>query len=581
MHRYAVLLLIALLVLMAGCTNAPPPQAAAQLTGTIPAETEQVEPTQAGTAANAPEQTEPAASNTEQAPQPSGAAETTADTSKTLIVGIPDDAATFDMLFATTPRSTQVIMNAYEPLMTYALKDVDDGLRQWDSNNVEGAVLESMTLDADGLTWTLKVREGMTFPSGAAINAETVKFMFERNFGVEGSGGAFIYSFVGRISNIEAVTVIDDYTLEVTTDQPNPLLPRIFVLSNSTPVDPTLIRANATDTDLWASEWMKQHTNGSGPYRLERWTPGVEIVLQANEQYWRGKPAIDRVEMRVIPSTADRMMLLAAQSIDVVEKLSAEEIEAVSRIPGLKVVSIPSTTSLELAMNNAIAPFDDVRVRQAIAYAIPYDDIIESVYFNRAQKSAGPVPVGFPDHNPGDYPYQQDMEQVRRLLATAGYADGFDINLELDSGNPDNEAVAVLIKAALEEIGVKVTIQKLTPAVFAEKRAEKRMAFFLNENIWWVDAATYPLQLAYVTGAFFNYPNYADEALDQQIAAAAAELDSDKRSAMLAEIQHKIIADVPLVWIAQPNFNLAMRENINGYVHFNDQLVRYYYLDKE
>lgn len=353
------------------------------------------------------------------------------------------------------------------------------------------------------------------------------------------------------------------------------------MLSNSTPVNPALVEENSTEEDPWATEWLQQNTAGAGPYQLESWTPGVEIVLTANENYWRGAPDIERVEMKVIPSVSDRMMLLASESLDLIEKLSAEEIDSVSRIPGLQVVSIPSTVSLELIMNNTQEPFNDVRVRQAMAYTIPYDDIITSVFFDRAQRAAGPIPVGFPEHNPGDYPYDQDLDQARALLEEAGYADGFEIDLEIDSGNPDHEAVAVLVRAALEEIGVSATIQKLTPAVFAERRATNQMAFFLNDNAWWVDDPSYPLLLGYTTGAFFNYPGYSDPELDQQIADAAAELDEAQRSEMLAAIQQKIIEDVPQVWIAHPNFNLAMRENVSGYVHFNDQMVRYYYFDKE
>lgn len=571
MRQPVALVLAFLLILLAGCGGSAPPDVAADPTEPAAVETE---PTEA-------EPTEAEPTEAEATEQPAAATESTGEDTSTLIVGIPDDAATFDMLFAATPRSTQIIMNAYETLMTYGIEEVGDGLRKWDSDKVEGAVLESMTVSDDGLTWTLKVREGVTFPSGNPITAETVKFMFERNFGVDGSGGAFMYSFVGRIPGIDAVEVVDEYTLEVTTDQPNPLLPRIFVLSNSTPVDPELIEANSTEEDPWASEWIKQNTAGAGPYMLESWTPGVEIVLSAHENYWRGAPEIERVEMKIIPSASDRMMLLASETLDVIEKLSAEEIDSVSRIPGLKVVSIPSTNSLELIMNNQQEPFNDVRVRQAMAYAIPYADIIQSVYFERAQRSAGPIPVGFPDHNPGDYPYDQDLEQARALLEEAGYADGFTVELAIDSGSPDHEAVAVLIRAALEEIGVTANIQKLTPAVFAEKRAEKSMALFLNENLWWVDDPLYPLQLAYTTDAFFNYPGYSDAELDQQIAEAATELDPEERSAMYAEIQQQIIEDVPQVWIAHPNFNLAMRENINGYVHFNDHLVRYYYFTKE
>ena len=131
-----------------------------------------------------------------------------ADDPAALIVGVPDDAATFDSLFASTPRSVGVIINTYETLMMHSWEMNEQGLRHWIPDRLEGTALESMTVAADGVTWNLKVRPEVRFPSGQDVDAEAVKRVFDRNFGVKGSAGAFLYRSLGRVPGPEAVEVI-------------------------------------------------------------------------------------------------------------------------------------------------------------------------------------------------------------------------------------------------------------------------------------------------------------------------------------------------------------------------------------
>jgi peptide/nickel transport system substrate-binding protein len=502
-------------------------------------------------------------------------------TQPTLVVGVPDDAFTFDPLFATTPRSTQIIMNAYDPLMQYALKRLPNGLRIYNPARVSGLSLQSMRLKRDGRTWALTLRRGLRFPSGRPVTADSIVFTGKRNFGVKAGGGAFMYGVIAGIPGPTSFRKTGPNTLEVRTAQPNPLLPEIFVLSNSVPWDTGLIDANRTSKDPFATKWLARNTAGHGPYQLERWSPGSEIVLRANERYWRGAPSIKRVVIKIIPSAASRMVLLQRGNVDVVERLSAQEIQSVSRNRGVKIISVPSSNQVQLAMNVKSEPFDDVRVRRAIGYAVPYQDIMRSVYFSRARKAAGPIPVGFPGHTSRGYPYgRQNLERARSLLSAAGVSN-LRLNLEIDTGNPDHEPTAVLIRSALAQLGITINIQKYTPAVFAERRQKRQLNFFLNESIWWVVDPSYALGLGYTCGSFFNYGNYCNKArVDNVLAKARGELNRAKRLRAFQAIHRQVVADMPVVWITQPNFNLAARRNIAGYTHFNDEMLRFYYLRK-
>ena len=495
-----------------------------------------------------------------------------------MTVGVPDDVTTLDAIFASADRSLEVIMNCYEPLMTHAWKE-EGTERSFVPEQLEGGALEDLSVGGDGVTWTLRVRRGVRFPGGGEVTAETVARLFERNFSVPGSGGRFVLQEIGRVAGIESIRVTGDYELEVRTEERNPLFARILVLSNATPFDPEILAKHGSGSP-WAETWMASNTAGAGPYRLERWTPGVEVDLVRNESYWRGPAPIERVVLKVVPAAADRMMLLSSGALDVVERLSAEEIEALSKVEGLKVLSIPSTSTVQLGMNNRIPPFDDPRVRRAVAYALPYDDLLRHVYFGRARRAAGPVPLGFPGRVTGDPPYEHDPDKSRALLVDAGFEGGLDVELTMDSGSPDDETLAVFVRAALARVGIRARIRKLTPAVFAEARARRRLPLFLDEAFWWVYDPAYALLIGYTSEGFLNHVSYSSPEVDR-IVSSARSAEGPERERLLEEAERRIIEDVPSAWIVQPNFNLAMRDRVDGYVHFNDHAVRFFYLRKD
>jgi peptide/nickel transport system substrate-binding protein len=491
-----------------------------------------------------------------------------------LNVGVPDDVTTLDTVFASGDRSLEVIMNCYEPLMSHAWAG-DRFLPE----ELAGAALESAEVSGDGLTWTLRVRPGVHFPGGGELTASTVKELFERNFEVPGSGGRFVLSAIGRVSGLESIEVEGRYQLKVRTEERNPLFPRLLVLSNATPFDPDVLARNGQDSP-WAEKFLASNTAGAGPYRLARWTPGVEIELARNDEYWRGRASLERVILKVVPAAADRMMLLSSGALDLVERLSAEEIQALSDVEGLRILSFPSTSTVQLGMNNRIPPFDDPRVRRAIAHALPYDELLAHVYFGRAVRAVGPVPRGFPGQKREDPPYGTDPGRSRALLSEAGFPDGLDVELSVDSGSPDDETLAVFVRAALARVGIRARIRKLTPAVFAEGRARKKLAFFVDEAFWWVHDATYALLMGYTTEGFLNHSSYSSPLVDRLVAAARS-AEAPERERLLAEAERQIVDDVPSAWILQPNFNLAMRDRVRGYVHFNDHQVRFFFLRKD
>lgn len=500
----------------------------------------------------------------------------------TLTLAAPDDAVTVDPVFSAAPRGTEVIMNSYDPMMTYELKDGPDGVKVPDLTKPTGLSLESLTPNDDFSEWTLKLRDGLRFPDGKRVTIDDLRYTFQRNLEFKGAPGQFMYTVIAQIPDLKAVEVVDDRTVRLKLDGPNQMLPRVLALTNGGVTQQALVKQNATKSDPFAGDWMTRNTAGAGAYRLARWDPGQTIVLEANPDYAGDpKPTIKRVTYRIIPSAASRIALLRRGDVDIVQGLSSQDIESLKSTDGVKVVSVPNSYQLSLVMNNKTKPFDDKRVRQAIAYAIPYQQIIDDVYNGDAQATKGAVPVGFPGNLSDGYPYgKQDLDRARDLLSQAGHPDGFSVTMQVDSGQPDQERAAVLVQAALEEIGVKVNIQKLTAAVFNERRSKFALDFYLNLSGWDVSDPGYALTMGYTCESFLNWSQMCNKQIDADIQAAIAESDPERRAAMFDDLQRQLWDEMPMAWITQPNFTLAMREDITGFTDLGDLRIRFKYLRK-
>jgi peptide/nickel transport system substrate-binding protein len=497
----------------------------------------------------------------------------------TLVDAVPDDAVSFDMFFALSLTSAEAVMNSYDAFTTYQHKGASNGIRLFNPAKVTGMGLVSVTPSENLRVWTLRVRRAKHV-NGDPVTSADVKYMMDRNFGVKGSAAKFLYQFLGRIKSKTSIKIIDQHTVRVTTTAPNALLPYLFTLSNSVVPNSKVLKANA-GKDGWAQEYLKRNTAGSGPYQVQSWTPGSQVVLRANENYWAGAPPIKQVTIRIVPSAANRVALLKRGEVDIVERLTPAEVETLEGTQGIRTVSVPGASQVTLAMDNKVKPFSDVRVRRAIAYATPYSDIIRTAYRGRARPTAGPVATNFPGHYEAGYPYKkQNLARAKQLLTEAGYADGFDVDLAHSTGDPNHQAAAILIGNALQSIGIKVNIRPLTPAVFAERTGKHQLRFFLQNVVWWVPDPAYAMALGYACNQFFNYWNYCNKNMDKALNRAFVQPNRRARTRAFQQLQKMIWTDSPVVWITQPNINLAMRSNISGYRSMNDELLRFAFLRK-
>ena len=494
-----------------------------------------------------------------------------------LVIAISGDIETLDPPFSQNQRSNETNLNVYDQFFRYGRIDSGEGYSIADTGTIEGAAVESWTWSDDLSSIVLKIREGATFPkTGRDLTADDFIFWFERAIGTA-AGTAWNVNTAG-ITSWEK-TGSHEVTLQFS--RPSPWLFFLFRDQSQGPMDAIEAQANATDDDPWARLWLAKNDIGSGEYYVESWEPGVAMVLRANPDYWAGKAFFDQVVLQIVPNSADRALLLREGEVDIATGLSTDELASLEGSEGVNVLSVPTRNQMMLGLNTTMGPTADVRVRQALSYAVPYEDIIEGIFAGKSRVSAGPVPLDGQFHDSSLWPFSYDPEAARALLAEAGYADGFEITLDIASGVSTTEQIAVVLQSAWRDIGVTMNINLQPAAIFADQMGTLEHEAWMRDLLWYVDDAGYTGDIFFKTGAVINWTGYSNAALDAVIDELNVTLDPMKKAELAAEYQRILNNDAPALYLAEMPFEIAMRDDIHGYVQLPDNLLWYWPLYRE
>jgi peptide/nickel transport system substrate-binding protein len=498
--------------------------------------------------------------------------------SGTMTVAIPTAPGSWDQDYLAFDLVGLALDKNYYPyLIDYPTKRSGGAVVQ-DTSRVVPVFGRSWAGSNGGRTWTLKLKRGVKFPSGNDLTAQDVKWSKDRAFAAK-ANVAGVYSLIG-LTRPEQVKVIDDYTIQFTQDYPSALSSHIQVISLYV-FDSDLMRQHATASDPWAKQWASQNPTNGGAYNVVSQRAGAEIVLEANPQF-RGspKPSIETVRFVIVPSAANRRLQLQRGDVDLAIGLSRRDILQLRGKSGIKVIAGPSNEFVFIAMDVTKAPFNDRRVRQAMAWAIPYQAILRSVYQGDARASRSIVPLDMPGSSRVGYPYTYNAGRARQLLSRAGRGDGFEAELVIGQGDPDQQQIAILVQSALTQVGVDLKIQALDPATLNDRRAKKQIQMQIASGQYWVNDVQYQVGTSLVPGGFLNYSNFDNARITSLYNRSARQANQRRRLGLFLEMQRILGAEVPWLMLGQPNFALPMRTNVSGWVQPVDNLFRLRYLRK-
>jgi len=496
----------------------------------------------------------------------------------TLVVAVPGDIETIDPpVTSGAPFQHEIITNLYNFLIDFGVRRTKDGQLIGDLNRFTGEVAKSFTVSPDG-TATFRLRDNAKFSDGTPVTVDDVKFSYDRIFGVRAVTAALMR--MATVNGADQVRVLDNNTIQIRMQQPNPLLFGNLAQFGHGIVKADVVKQRATSQDLWATAWMKTNAAGAGAFALERWTPGSEIVLARNEHYWAGPAKLKRIIFKIVPDAATRALLIRRGAVDMAMDLALQDLEGLKGDPNVVVREFPTTIVKYIAMNVKVKPFDDAKVRQAIAYAVPYDTILKQAVKGFGRPLRSPVPAGMPSHDEGVWIYRTDAARAKQLLAEAGLAGGFKTKLTVRTGFPVDEQIAVWVQSALRPLGVDVEIEKLPLAGYTERLRKHDLGFFIHEWLSINNDPFYHFFWLFKQGCC-NYGNYKDDEVTRLIDTTMLTTNTSVRNEASRKAQKIIMADAPWVFLYQPNYTITMRKNVKGFIFYPDRYTRYYTIFKE
>jgi peptide/nickel transport system substrate-binding protein len=356
---------------------------------------------------------------------------------------------------------------------------------------------------------------------------------------------------------------------------PNPLLaklqPNLFL-----PIyDSTKCKTVATADDPWARKFLENDSAGFGPYRLDQLQRGQQAVFKARPDYYLGKPSMETVIFREVPASAIRASLLQGGAVDIAQYLQPLELIKLQGDRGVAIDSVASSSMIWVELNTNIAPFGDRRVRQAMNFAFPREQVLKTVFQGLGSPLNGCMPNIYPGFTDKFWKYRYDPDVARTLLKDAGLPQGFKTSLAYNAGDPVQEPIAILFQTALRDIGVELALRKIPAATFynAVSQRKEPMIFYVDSP--WCPDIGYSMTLYFNSTSFINYSNYKNSRVDTLIRDTARTNDQAKRLEMMTEAQEIVMSDAPWVFIAQPGYHLARRANLKGFTYYTSNNIRF------
>lgn len=493
-----------------------------------------------------------------------------AQSGDTLVVLIGNTINSLDIHRPGTNRpSYQVAVNVYDRLVTFGRKKLADGSLAYDYDKVEPELAESWTFSPDRRQITFKIKANATFWDGTPVTAEDVKWSFDRALALGGfpkvqmGAGGFVDP--AQFVAVDAKTFRIDLKRASKLSLPNLGVP-VAVIINS-----KVAKAKATPADPWAAEFLHRTPAGSGAFKVERWDPGQQLVYERNDKWVGGPlPAARRVIIREVPAQATRRALIERGDVHLSFQIPNKDAQELAAAKKVKVIGSPIDNCLYVAcLNYNFEPFRDQRVRQAIAWAIPYEQIFKQAAYGRGvpmwgAKAPKPTSIAWPQ----PFPYATDLAKAKALLDQTPHKGGFAVPLSYDLGEADwGEPAALLIQESLARIGIKVTLDKVPGANWRTVAlVEKKLPFLLENFGGWLNTADYYFYWSYIKGNLFNASNYDDAEVKKLIEETLHMEKSDPSYApKIRALIQKAFDDVPRIPLWQPTLESAMSPKLQGY----------------
>ncbi len=541
-----VAILIVVAWVFAACSQAAPPTPSGAKDAAEPPAAP------ATTEAAAPTAAEPAATEAASAsgPRPGGA----------IIVGLQAEPTTLDSPQLSDYNTARAAYGIYDSLTRF--KD--------ESTEVEPGLAESWDISADGLAYTLHLRKGVKFHDGTDFNAAAVEFNLKRQIDPKHpfhDTGEFPYAEFtwGMVDKVE---VVDDYTVKITLKEVFAPFINHLAMHPAAMVSPEAIKKYGKD--------ISTHPVGTGPFKFVSWTPGVEVVLEKNPDYWRGAPHIDKVIYRPIIEDQSRLTEFESGGVNFIVNIPPDDLARLKEDARFSVVEQPGMHTWWVAFNQSKPPFNNTKVRQAMNYAVNKKAIVDNLLKGTGTLAINPLPPVVWGYTDQIQTYDYNPEKAKQLLAEAGYPDGFTCNFwvpESGSGMQQPVAMGTAIQADLKAVGVDCKIEQFEWGSYLDKTIvpPDKAEFDMFEMSWIGDNGDPDNHLYILLSGDQWPPNgynmgfYKNDKVDAILREARTTLDRAKRTELYQQAQKLIAEDPPWIVVDHETQIVAMDKKIKGF----------------
>ncbi len=455
---------------------------------------------------------------------------------KVIVIGQTRDVTALDYALAAQTETQNISNNIFDTLVRL---NTEGDYEPWVAESWE---------NPDENTWIFHLREGIEFTNGDPVNAEAVKYSLERIMDPDVQSPQ-----AWRLSLVSEVIAEDENTVVVKTSEPYAALINIMTLMFIVP--PNVV-------EEIGNEQFGQNPVGSGPFVFEEYTPGERVVLVANKDYWKGAPSIDKIIFRPISEASTRVASLETGELDIITSVPPNRLQGLKDNEETKVTA-KTGIMLYMGLDTFDPPLDNVKVRQALNYAVDVESIVNTILMGTAKPMAGPVFEVTKGFDSSIKPYPHDVVKAKELLKEAGYEDGFEMTLSTPpqgvEGTTNTLEVAQAIASQLGEVGIEVKLDITDPATQFERYKNREFQSYLFTWDTQVEPDRYLYSLFNSDARGYYYKN---EEIDDLLIQGRQTMDQQEREEIYKEVHRKLYEDSPWVFLYNQEAYYGYRSNI-------------------
>ncbi|MEI7028052.1 ABC transporter substrate-binding protein [Paenibacillus sp. y28] len=470
---------------------------------------------------------------------------------KDLVVASGADAVKLDPQDSTDSISNNVIGLIFDKLVTFD-----------NNNNIVPQLAKEWTLSPDGMKLTFKLVEGAKFQDDAPVNAEAVKITFDRVLNKDNKLAR--YNMFSQF--IDQVVVDSEY--QVTFQLKFPYKPALatFTHAAGSILSPKSVKENSKN--------IAKAPVGSGPYKLKEWVQGEKLVLEPSPNFWGEKPKLQTITFKAVPENAARSLMLETGEADLILPVPVADIDRLKGNDKVQVTEFASNRNLYIGINAKKAPFDNVKVRQAMNYAVDKETIAKKILMGQgkvlqsaiAEKVWGFAPVGA-------YPY--DPEKAKQLLAEAGFKEGTTVNLWTSDGRYlMDRQIAEFVQGNLQAVGFKVEFRKWDFGALLSELGKPEASYDLYLSSASVPAndAEYTLSPSFASNGAYNYGKvFANADVDALLIQGVKAANDEERKKIYKDALQTIKDQAPWIFLVEFNYPVGARKEVQGYHVWNTE----------